>query len=88
MKLKDGLIVSEMDGEYVGVGFGEAGKSFGGMMRMNKTAAVIVERLQSEATEEQLVKALTDRFEVDEAVALENVRKIVDQLKDAGVIEQ
>lgn len=88
MKLKDGLIVSEMDGEYVGVGFGEAGKSFSGMMRMNKTAAVIVERLQSEATEEQLVKALTDRFEVDEAVALENVRKIVDQLKDAGVIEQ
>ena len=35
MKLKDGVIISQVENEYVAVFAGEAGKACSGMMRMN-----------------------------------------------------
>lgn len=88
MKLKTGVIVTKMEEQYIAVTAGEAGKAFNGMIKMNGTAAFIVEKLQSETSVEELVSALCAEYEVDESVALENVEKTVSALEKARLLEK
>lgn len=87
MKLKDGIIISEINGEFVAVPSGAASKSFNGMIRMNKTAAMIAKMLQSGADEAQIVAAMCEQYEVDEQIAREDFALITQQLDALGLIE-
>lgn len=87
MKLKPGIIVTEADGEYVAVASGAAGRNFGGMIRMNKTTAFIVEVLKKGATEDEIVRAMCEKYDVDAAVARSGAQKVVATLRGAGLIE-
>ncbi|MBP3391373.1 MAG: PqqD family protein [Clostridia bacterium] len=86
MKLKDGVIISQVENEYVAVFAGEAGKACSGMMRMNKVSAFIMERLQQETDEAQLVAALLERYEVSEEDARKSVLFVIDQVNKAGIM--
>lgn len=86
MKLKDGVIITEANGEYVAVAAGDAGRDFNGMIRMNKTAAFIMEKMQEEIDEDGLVQALCDKYDVNRETARQNVRMIVDRLRTTGLI--
>ena len=86
MKLKDGVIISQVENEYVAVFAGEAGKACSGMMRMNKVSAFILELLQSETNEDQIVGALLDRYEVSEEDARKSVQFVIDQVNKAGIM--
>ncbi len=88
MKLKAGVIVTKMDDQYIAVTAGEAGKAFNGMIKMNGTAAFIVEKLQNETTVDELTAALCAEYEVEEDVALANVEKIIAALEKARIIEK
>lgn len=88
MKLLQGVLVSEVDGEYVGVTLGKAGKKFNGMIRMNGTAAFLVQRLQSEQSEESLTQALCEAYDVSAEEAAQNVRMVLDKLRGAGLLEE
>ena len=88
MKLKTGVIVTKMDDQYVAVTAGEAGKVFNGMIKMNGTAAFIVEKLQNEITLDEIVAALCAEYEVDEDVAKANVEKTVAALEKARILEK
>lgn len=87
MKLKDGIIISEINGEFVAVPSGAASKSFNGMIRMNKTAAMIAKMLQSGADEAQIVAAMCEQYEVDEAIAREDFTLITQQLDALHLID-
>lgn len=86
MKLKDGVIISQVENEYVAVFAGEAGKACSGMMRMNKVSAFIMELLQQETDEDRLVAALLDRYEVSEEDARKSVRFVIEQVNKAGIM--
>ncbi len=88
MKLLSGVLVSEVEGEYVAVTLGEAGKKFNGMIRMNGTAAFVVKALQAEKSEDELVKAITDEYDVSEDVARENALAVVAKLREAGLLQE
>lgn len=86
MKLKQGVIISQVENEYVAVFAGEAGKACSGMMRMNKVSAFILELLQNETNREQLVDALLERYEVSREDAQKSVDFVIDQVHKAGVM--
>ena len=88
MKLKSGVIINEVNGEYVAVAAGAAGKAFNGMIRMNETAAFIAEVLKNETDEDGIVKAICSEYEVDEETARVNARAVVSKLESAGLIEK
>lgn len=88
MKLKTGVIVTKMDDQYVAVTAGEAGKAFNGMIKMNGTAAFIVEKLQNETTVDDLTAALCAEYEVGEEEARANVEKIIVALEKARILEK
>ena len=87
MKLKSGIIINEINGDYVAVAAGEAGKAFNGMIKMNGTAAFIVKTLQAETDEDGIVAAILAEYEVDEETARQNVRAVIEKFRSAGLID-
>ena len=88
MKLKSGVIINEINGEYVAVAAGAAGKAFNGMIKMNETAAFIAGVLKNETDEDGIVNAICAEYEVDAEIARANVRAVVAKLESAGLIEK
>lgn len=87
MKLKTGVILTKTDDTYVAVAAGEAGRSFNGMIKLNATAAFILEKLREDSTVDSLVQAVTDEYEVTAEEAKSSVVRVVDMMKDTGLIE-
>ena len=83
MKLKDGVIFTQVADETIVVTVGEAAQAYKGMIKLNSTGAFIAQRMLQETTREELVAALRQEYEVDEETAMEAVESIV--AKFAGV---
>lgn len=88
MKLKIGMAVVELDGTYVAVASGADGKTFNGMIRMNKTASTVLEGLKEETTEETLVDALCAAYEVSREDAARDVSALLGTLRGAGLLDE
>lgn len=86
MKRKPDFLLRDVAGTFVIVPVGEAVTSFPGMITVNSTGAYLWELLEQEQTEASLVKALTDRYEVDENTAGADVRAFLDRLKPVGAL--
>lgn len=86
MKLKEGFITHETGGKQIMVSAGSV--KFSGLVRSNATAAFIVNLLKSETTEEDIVGAVLDKYEVSEEVAAKDVKMILDKLRSIGAIDE
>ena len=87
MKLKDGVLVNEIDGQVLAVDAGNGRERFSGLVRMNKTAGFVAELLQKETSLEEIVKAMTQEYDVTEEVARANAQKVIDAFAGAGLME-
>ncbi|MBR3469364.1 MAG: PqqD family protein [Lachnospiraceae bacterium] len=87
MKLKEGVIVNEIDGQTLVVDGGSNRERFNGLIRMNKTAGFVVSLLQQETDMDAIVRALTEKYEVTAEVARANAAKVIDALAGAGLLE-
>lgn len=87
MKLKSGIVVEKNGEEYVAVATGEAAKSFNGIIRNNRTANYIFEQLKEEKTEEELVDALLQRYDVSREKAHADVHALIVKIREAGLID-
>jgi hypothetical protein len=87
MKLKKGFITHTIQGTQVMVAAGSAASTFSGLVRSNETAAFIVDCLKNETTKDDIVKKLTDTYEVDSTTAQNDVGAILSQLEQIGAIE-
>ena len=80
MKLKSGFVLKEIAGECVVVAV-DAALDLDGMITLNSTAKTLWLALEKGAQTDELVKALTDEYEVDENTASEAVKAFVDKLE-------
>ncbi|MBR2547361.1 MAG: PqqD family protein [Eubacterium sp.] len=87
MKLKSGIVFDKSGDDYIAVATGEAGRVFNGFLRSNKTADFIMHELQDDKSEDDLVNALLERYDVDEETARNDVKRILSVLKDAGLLD-
>lgn len=86
MRLREGFIVHNIADEYMAVATGEAAKYFNGIVRNNETAAYIFELLQQETTEEEIVDAMCQRYEVERNVVKKDVKEVLQRLMRAGFL--
>ncbi|MBR3507331.1 MAG: PqqD family protein [Lachnospiraceae bacterium] len=86
MKLKDGVIVQEMDDRVVLIDASSREDRFQGIINMNRTAAYIAQLLEKETTKEEIVKALTDKYDVSSEIADANAQKVIDQFHKVGLL--
>ena len=85
MKLKDGFILREIAGQTVVVPtMGDLDLNM--MITLNDTGAFLWERLQEDVSEDELVCALLQEYDVDEATARRSVAAFVGNLKENGFL--
>lgn len=87
MKIKNGYVLREVAGSHVVLPVGEATIDFNGMASLNETGAFLFERMKEETTEDALVQALLETYEIDEATAKQDVETFVSKIREAGIVE-
>ena len=87
MKIKEGFILRKISDTYVVVAVGEAAKDFKGMVTLNETGGFLWEKLSEGATEEQLVDALLENYDVDKALASTDVKAFIAKLSDNNLLD-
>jgi len=88
MRINSGFVIREICGEKVVSGEGSDYVNFNKLIRLNDSAAYLLESVgQSEFTEESLADLLCVKYEVSPDVALSDVKAMCSKLKENGVIE-
>ena len=87
MKLKYHFEKMEMDREILMVPVGDGADQFHGILKVNETAADILQALEKDTTEEQIVDALYEKYEISREDLAAVVQKQVKELAEAGLID-
>ncbi|MBO5985482.1 MAG: PqqD family protein [Lachnospiraceae bacterium] len=87
MKLKEGVIVNEIDGQTIAVDAGNGRERFNGLIRLNKTGGFVIGLLQNDTDMDSIVRALTEKYDVTAEVARVNAAKVIDALAGAGLLD-
>ena len=85
MKINKGFLTHNNGEETLIVS--TADTAFSGLVRSNRTAGFIIECLEEDTTEDEIVAKMLDKWEVSDEAARRDVRKIVEQLKGIGAID-
>lgn len=88
MKLKDGIVTNSIDGESFAIATGKAAREFNGLIKNNPSAAFIFELLKTEQTEDSIVAAMLEKYEVDESTVRADVKELLEFLKSKNLIEE
>ena len=87
MKIKPEFQIYEALGERYLVPLGDA--PFKGIVKGNETAAFIWKALEKGSTEEEIIKALLDKYEgVTETDAAKDVTAVLERLRSIDAIEE
>ena len=62
--------------------------AFGGLIRLNKTAALIVDCLKNETTEEDISTRMSLKYDAPIEIIKTDVSKIITKLKAIGAIDE
>ena len=88
MRKKNGFVLREVCGEKVIVGEGLGAVDFGKLISMNETAAWLWEHAGSDFTADDLAKALQEEYDVEESVAANDVKAMLDEWLNIGIVER
>ena len=88
MRQKDGFVLRDVLGDKALIGEGADAINFGKLISLNDTAAWLWEKASElgDFTEEQLVDAILQEYDVDKAKAQADVTKLINTWKEMGVI--
>lgn len=86
MRLSNNYVYHMSHGEAALIPTGDT--EFSGLVRGNKTLGAILELLQSDTTEEEMIRKLTERFNVTEETASRDVKRVLSELRKIGAIDE
>jgi hypothetical protein len=87
MRISEGFVLREVAGQAVVIAVGEASEKFHGMINLNDTGKCIWQGIQEGMLEKEIVKKITDQYEVDPERAENDVKQMVQKMYEVGVIE-
>ena len=87
MKFKNGFVLRRVLGDAVIIATGEAAKNFQGMIKLNETAATILEDINAGMSKEEVVAKISTEYGADVETVAADVEKLLDQMLTAGIIE-
>lgn len=85
MKLKNGFVLKKILGDHVVVA-SDAALDFDGMITLNETGKTIWLLLEKGAEMDEIVRALTEEYEVTEKLAREAAEKFVKRVEELGFL--
>lgn len=86
MHVTPGFVVRQIAGETIAVPSGPSAQSLSGLLALNGSGEFLFGLLQSEQTQDSLVQALLDTYEVDRETASADVAEFLGILRDNGIL--
>ena len=86
-KAKDSFAVREFDGDTVLIPIGEQVFVNNSLITLNESALLLWQALENEMNEAQLIKVLTDEFDVSTEQAATDIDLFLNKLIGAGALE-
>lgn len=86
MQLKCNFEVMEFDSQKIAVPVGENANEFHGVIKLNETAAFILEQLKEEASVEAIVEALKAEYDAPQELLEADVRKCIEEFTNKGLL--
>ena len=86
MKIKDGFVLRKIADQYMAVPVDARAKELHGMIGLNETGAFIWERLSNGQSQNDIVKALCEEYEVEEGAAMSSVQRFCEKLRAEGML--
>ena len=86
MKIKDDFYMKEVAGLNVVVATGDTAENMNSMINLNETATFLWRQLENDTTKEELIKKLTQEYDVDYKRASKSVDNFIAKLDEIGCI--
>ena len=86
MILSDCFELINIAEEYILVPVGENAESFQGVVVINEAAAFLLKNMKQNITVNKLVDLLVEHYNVDHERAYEDVKKMITELQEMGLI--
>jgi hypothetical protein len=86
MRIIPGFVVRQIAGETIAIPAGPAARELSGLLALNGSGQFLFQQLQNEQTEDSLVQAMLDAYEIDEVTARADVAEFVKILRSSGVL--
>lgn len=87
MKIKSEYKLKSVAGEHMVIPTGKASTFFNGIITLNESGKLLFESLQKACDMETLIKLLVDRYNIDHAIAKEDIEAFLNILNEKNVIE-
>ena len=88
MRIVSGFNIREVLDEIIAVPSGEAAKELSGIISLNEVGKFLFQQLNQDQTEQSLVAALMEEYEVDLDTARTDVKEFLDHLKSFNLIQE
>ena len=86
MEIKDDFYMKEVAGLNVVVATGDTAENMNSMINLNETATFLWRQLENDTTKEELIKKLTQEYDVDYKRASQSVDSFIAKLDEIGCI--
>lgn len=88
MRIGKQYILREIAGDYVIIPAGKTALEFNGLITVNEQGAFLWQKLSGDTTEEELVDAVLEEYEVDKQTAQADVAEFVAVLRQRGILAE
>lgn len=78
----------EIAGDYIIIPTGTTVLNFNGLITVNEVGIEIWKMLQNEVTFDEIVAGILAEYEVEEAIAREDIREFLDALMEGAILEE
>ena len=88
MQIKKGFAKREIAGAYIVVPVGSKSNEFNGMITLNESGSFFWDCLNKDVTIDEVVKMVTDEYEVDTETARKDIVAFVEMLKFNDLLDE
>lgn len=88
MKIKSGFVKRNIAGSEIVMPVGKTAAEMNSMIALSQTASFLWDCLQKNVTRQELVDAVLEEYEVDEATAEKDIDKFIATLSDNDLLEK
>lgn len=86
MRVEKEFVLREIAGDYIIIPTGKTVLEFNGLVTVNEVGVSLWKMLQEDISFDGLVEGILEEYDVDEAVAREDIREFLDRLIDSGIL--
>lgn len=88
MRIISGFRIREILDEIIAIPTGDAATRLSGIVSLNPVAKFLFEELTNEHTEQSLVSAMMNEYEVDQPTAEADVKEFLEYLRSFNLLEE